>query len=372
MDRGHRVSRRRRGELGRAGGIRVGFGQWQRGDPCRALHSTGGGRRTGRRLGPRQVRPPAAARRGQPGAGGSVRHGTAGRSVGRVDRCPVVPGRWCVRAAEDDQPGRVPGADSRTGAPRAADGRQRPGVGQLRDRGPGQRGRCRHILGEHVLTGEEIMRGTKVEDVVSRGYFPIDIHNLKGKEGYGEGSDVGTWHDLDDSYDVPYRCLVPRRLDGLVIAGRAISATHEAHGSFRTQGGVMGIGQAAGTAAAIAAIDGAEPRKVDVSRLQEALVAQKASLRRDPELVSQSSARPPSTRSAGPWLKGGSPRSTWPTPVPSQVPHRGSDRDSRSPVTAHRRNRGPEDGLAHPARGGAVANVALMSCFKFWNLSPGR
>ncbi|BCJ61511.1 hypothetical protein Jiend_49330 [Micromonospora endophytica] len=145
----------------------------------------------------------------------------------------------------------------------------------------------RHILGEHVLTGEEVMRGTKVPDVVSRGYFPIDIHNLKGKEGYGQDQDQGTWGDLDDSYDIPYRCLVPRRLDGLVIAGRAISATHEAHGSFRTQGGVMGIGQAAGTAAAVAALDGVEPRKVDVPRLQDALVAQGASLRRDPERVRQ-------------------------------------------------------------------------------------
>ncbi|MFY1705506.1 FAD-dependent oxidoreductase [Micromonospora sp. WMMA1923] len=143
----------------------------------------------------------------------------------------------------------------------------------------------RHILGEHVLTGEEVVRGTKVADVVSRGYFPIDIHNLKGKQGYGDDPDVGTWGDLDDSYDIPYRCLVPRRLDGLVIAGRTISATHEAHGSFRTQGGVMGIGQAAGTAAAVAALDGVQPRKVDVPRLQAALTAQGASLRRDPEQV---------------------------------------------------------------------------------------
>ncbi|GAA1008001.1 hypothetical protein Aple_044640 [Acrocarpospora pleiomorpha] len=138
----------------------------------------------------------------------------------------------------------------------------------------------RHILGEYTLTADDVMSGRKQEDVVARGYFPVDIHNVDGVEGYGEG---GVWAGLDDSYDIPYRCLVPARLDGLVIAGRAISASHEAHGSFRTQGGVMAIGQASGTAAALAALGGVAPRRLDVAELQAALLRQKASLRRDPE-----------------------------------------------------------------------------------------
>ncbi|MCB0208824.1 MAG: FAD-dependent oxidoreductase [Anaerolineae bacterium] len=141
----------------------------------------------------------------------------------------------------------------------------------------------RHILGNYVLTGEDVMHGRKFDDVTSRGYFPIDIHNVKGKSGYFDGG--GTWGDLDDSYDIPYRCLVPKAMDGLVIAGRTISATHEAHGSFRTQGGVMGIGQAAGTAAGLAALKGVAPRDLDVTELQQTLVEGGASIRRDPEKV---------------------------------------------------------------------------------------
>lgn len=141
----------------------------------------------------------------------------------------------------------------------------------------------RHILGEYVLTGEEVQSGAKHSDVVARGYFPIDIHNLKGSAGYYPGQ--GVWTDLDDSYDIPYRSLVPRDLDGLVIAGRAISATHEAHGSFRTQGGVMAIGQAAGTAAGLSALAEVQPRELDVKTLQARLLQDGASLRRDPEKV---------------------------------------------------------------------------------------
>lgn len=139
----------------------------------------------------------------------------------------------------------------------------------------------RHVLGEYVLTGEEVQSGAKHPDVVARGYFPIDIHNLKGASGYYPGQ--GVWMDLDDSYDIPYRCLVPRDLDGLLIAGRAISATHEAHGSFRTQGGVMAIGQAAGTAAGLSSLAEIQPRELDVKTLQDRLLQDGASLYRDPK-----------------------------------------------------------------------------------------
>lgn len=140
----------------------------------------------------------------------------------------------------------------------------------------------RHITGEYVLTGEDVVNGQKFDDVVSRGYFPIDIHNLKGKSGYTGG---GTWQDLDDTYDVPKRALIPVELDGLVMAGRAISADQAAHGSFRTQGGVMAIGHAAGTLAALAAKSSTRPREVDHRDVQATLLDQGASLRRDPVAV---------------------------------------------------------------------------------------
>jgi hypothetical protein len=136
----------------------------------------------------------------------------------------------------------------------------------------------RHVVGEYELSAEDVMTGRRQDDVIARGYFPIDIHNVEGKEGYGDGS---VWGELEDSYDVPYRCLVPAQLDGLIIAGRAISASHAAHGSFRTQGGVMAIGQAAGTAAALAVATRRQPRAIDVKALQRTLVHDGASLRRN-------------------------------------------------------------------------------------------
>ncbi|GAB3596456.1 FAD-dependent oxidoreductase [Microbacterium tumbae] len=145
----------------------------------------------------------------------------------------------------------------------------------------------RHITGEYVITGEDVLHGRKFDDVVARGYFPIDIHNLKGKEGYAGG---GVWTDPEDSYDIPMRTLIPIRLDGLVMAGRAISATHEAHGSLRTQGGAMGIGHAAGALASQAALRDERPRKVPYSAVERVLLEQKASLRRDPEKVEREQA----------------------------------------------------------------------------------
>ena len=105
----------------------------------------------------------------------------------------------------------------------------------------------RHIEGLYTLTGQDAYEGRKFEDSVSRGYFPIDLHNPDGATGYGNG---GVWMVLKDTFDIPYRSLVPKHIDGLLLSGRCISGTSEAHGSYRTQGGIMGIGQAAGAAAA--------------------------------------------------------------------------------------------------------------------------
>lgn len=137
----------------------------------------------------------------------------------------------------------------------------------------------RHIVGDHLLSQQEVVTGAKHTDVIARGYFPIDIHNPNGRQ--GASKDGGVWNDIDDSYDIPYRCLLPKGLNGLVVAGRAISASHEAHASFRTQGGVMAIGQAAGTAAALAAKNLVSPRDLDITILKSALVADGAMLVRD-------------------------------------------------------------------------------------------
>lgn len=135
----------------------------------------------------------------------------------------------------------------------------------------------RRLLGEYILTGEDVQQGRKFGDVIARGYFPIDIHHPGGAEGYQKGG--STWEELVDSYDIPYRCLLPKKKENLLAAGRCISVTHEALGSTRSTGSCMALGQAAGTAAAIAVRQGILPRNVNITELQTILEAQGASLR---------------------------------------------------------------------------------------------
>ena len=136
----------------------------------------------------------------------------------------------------------------------------------------------RHIEGLYTLTGEDAYEGRKFEDSVSRGYFPIDLHNPDGATGYGNG---GVWMVLKDTFDIPYRSLVPKHIDGLLLSGRCISGTSEAHGSYRTQGGIMGIGQAAGAAAAVCARNKVQPRDQNVTEIQQALTQLGGLYRRD-------------------------------------------------------------------------------------------
>jgi len=76
-----------------------------------------------------------------------------------------------------------------------------------------------------------------------------------------------------DWYDIPYRCLVAQKLNNLLVSGRCISATHEGMAGSRVMGTCMAIGQAAGTAAALAIKQGVSPRHLDVQALRQALRA---------------------------------------------------------------------------------------------------
>jgi hypothetical protein len=74
------------------------------------------------------------------------------------------------------------------------------------------------------------------------------------------------------AHQFPYRCLVPKGVDGLLAAGRCASLSQVAHAAARSMGNMLGMGQAAGVAAAVAVRDGVLPRRVDVCRIQEALI----------------------------------------------------------------------------------------------------
>lgn len=110
----------------------------------------------------------------------------------------------------------------------------------------------------------------KFEDAVARVSFPIDIHDVKGGGGFFEGPRDGPY------YTIPYRCLVPQKIENLLMAGRCISATHEAHGSLRVMPPCFATGQAAGTAGALALETNINPRSVDVKLVLGSLIRQGA------------------------------------------------------------------------------------------------
>lgn len=93
-----------------------------------------------------------------------------------------------------------------------------------------------------------------------------DIHDPKGK------GIVAHEVNGDGAYDIPYRCLLPKNIDNLLVGGRCISTTHEALGTTRLTPSCMATGQAAGTGAAIAFKEGKSPQDIDVQQLRDALL----------------------------------------------------------------------------------------------------
>ena len=132
----------------------------------------------------------------------------------------------------------------------------------------------RRIIGEYTLTADDVLAARTFDDAVARSAYPIDIHNPSGS-----GT---TTHRLPfgAAYEIPYRCLVPVVVDDLLVAGRCISTTHEALASTRLTPTVMTLGQAAGTAAALAVRQRVTPRALDPRLLRERLVRDGVDLRR--------------------------------------------------------------------------------------------
>lgn len=129
----------------------------------------------------------------------------------------------------------------------------------------------RFIEGEYKLTAEDAIEGRRFDDVVAISSCAI-IHYY-GYRRYLE----------HEGYDIPYRTLVPKQVDNLLVTGRCISSEQQPYESHRAMVPMMAIGQASGVAAALAAQQGAKPRALDVTALQKALLAQGAELRKDVE-----------------------------------------------------------------------------------------
>jgi hypothetical protein len=128
----------------------------------------------------------------------------------------------------------------------------------------------RRILGEHVLTGTSVLQSDRFEDTVVVAYYPIDVHR--------PGGGTADIRNPKGAFSVPYRCLVPRDLDNILVAGRCVSCDRQAQGAIRVMALCMATGQAAGTAAALSLSENVKPRELDARFLRKTLRDQGAYL----------------------------------------------------------------------------------------------
>lgn len=128
----------------------------------------------------------------------------------------------------------------------------------------------RHFKGLYTLDENDIVEAKLFDDWIAvRNYFNFDIHNTVGA-GLDANGAQAKFHAKGE-YSVPYRCIVPEKTDGLLLAGRNISGTHKAHSNYRVMTICLNIGYGAGVAAAIASKKGIQPREVDVAEIQAQL-----------------------------------------------------------------------------------------------------
>ena len=121
----------------------------------------------------------------------------------------------------------------------------------------------RRILGDYVLTADDVLSGRRFDDEIACGIWGIDVHNP-------DGVHTGVRTPIEKPYGIPYRCITPRTLRNLLVAGRPISADHLAFSSSRINASCMAIGEAAGFAAS-QIVRTRDVRSVDVRKVQKLL-----------------------------------------------------------------------------------------------------
>lgn len=133
----------------------------------------------------------------------------------------------------------------------------------------------RRVYGDYRLTRDDVLSARQFEDQIGLCGAPIEDHRA--------GPDT-RWQYLPEgqAVGIPYRTLLVRDAANVLVAGRCFSATHDAHASVRSMAQCLAMGQAAGTAAALAATAGSDPRDLPVARLQERLRAAGAILELGP------------------------------------------------------------------------------------------
>ena len=122
----------------------------------------------------------------------------------------------------------------------------------------------RRIMGRYRLTRQDVLNARKFEDAIAQCGAPIEDHHA--------GQDT-RWEYLPEgeTYHIPYRCLLPENTPGLLVAGRCLSADHDAHASVRSMGQCMSMGQAAGLAAGLALQAKSLPDEIPIAELQNRL-----------------------------------------------------------------------------------------------------
>ena len=123
----------------------------------------------------------------------------------------------------------------------------------------------RHIVGEYRLNIVDILNRVEFPDAIGKGSHPIDVGPLPGE--------VKNFVRPEEwAFDIPYRCMVPKNIDNLLVAGKCVSATREAYGCIRPTAQCMVLGEAAGAAAAILVKSGVKAKDIDVAMLRRALL----------------------------------------------------------------------------------------------------
>lgn len=148
----------------------------------------------------------------------------------------------------------------------------------------------RRIVGQHILTEKEIVGDVRFDDAVALGAGPMDLH-----EAGGTGVDL--WMP-PAPFEIPLACQLPQKMEGIVVTGRAISATREANGGARHMGTAMCLGHAAGVYAALASRGEASLQRPSGEKVRAVLRSQEAFVSSDDAIAAAAREAPLAARAA--------------------------------------------------------------------------
>lgn len=131
----------------------------------------------------------------------------------------------------------------------------------------------RRLIGQHVLTEDDLMRSRRFDDAIATGCWYLDLH--PNKTTLGSANDFKPEKVQPEPYDIPYRSLLAQKVANLLVAGRCHSATRGAHASTRVTVTAMATGEAAGMAASLAVAEKKSPQEIKGTQVREAECARK-------------------------------------------------------------------------------------------------